>query len=90
MIGIIIFTSLAFVLGAILVVLNSILNKDASLISEIEDRLPGYNCGACGFATCLGMAEKIIEDEENLKKCRPLKKGQEKELREFLEKLNKS
>jgi electron transport complex protein RnfB len=31
--------------------------------------LPGSNCGACGFAGCLGLAEKLVEDKNLVTGC---------------------
>lgn len=45
--------------------------KDQRL-QEMEDILPGINCGACGYAGCSGYAEYLInEDEPDLEKCSP-------------------
>ncbi|MCI8778363.1 MAG: hypothetical protein HFI86_07290 [Bacilli bacterium] len=71
MIGILIVTLLAFFLSLIIVILDSKLqNKREGKILEL---LPGYNCGACGFGSCSGMAKKICEDINAYKKCKPLK-----------------
>ena len=44
-------------------------------IKEVEDMLPHYNCGACGYAGCHEMAEKLVKGEEkNIAKCKPGKK----------------
>lgn len=42
-------------------------------VEEINDMLPGYNCGACGCPGCMGMAEKLVEGSINLKACKPAK-----------------
>ena len=70
MIGIIIITVLAFIFGIILVNLDNLFSKEDSLI---ENLLPGYNCGACGYKGCSDLAGKIFEDPELYKKCRVLK-----------------
>lgn len=45
--------------------------KDARLI-ELEEALPGYNCGACGFAGCASFAAAVFKGEiENLTLCTP-------------------
>jgi len=33
-------------------------------ISEVEEILPGANCGACGYAGCRAFAEKLVEGGE--------------------------
>ncbi|AIO18809.1 Electron transport complex protein rnfB [Candidatus Izimaplasma bacterium HR1] len=41
-------------------------------LQEVEKRLPGYNCGACGYPGCSGFAEGIMEGEvEKLSMCKP-------------------
>lgn len=67
MIGIIIFTITALILGTILVLTDNHFKKEDD---KIEEYLPGYNCGACGFGSCAGMKEAILKDKNNYKKCR--------------------
>ena len=39
---------------------------------KVEELLPGYNCGACGYPGCGGFAEGIMEGKvENLSACKP-------------------
>ena len=38
-------------------------------ITEVEDLLPGANCGACGFAGCRAFAEAVIKGEEPPATC---------------------
>jgi uncharacterized Fe-S cluster-containing protein len=38
-------------------------------IESIMLGLPKLDCGACGFKTCIDLAEVIVGDEEELKKC---------------------
>lgn len=44
--------------------------KDAR-IQQVEEALPGLNCGACGFAGCESYAEAIITEETELDLCKP-------------------
>ncbi|MDH5399279.1 MAG: Fe-S cluster protein, partial [Cyclobacteriaceae bacterium] len=34
-------------------------------IDEVEDRLPGANCGACSMPGCRAFAEKVVANELN-------------------------
>jgi len=44
---------------------------------QINDALPGANCGGCGFPGCGGFAEGIIEGEvQKLTACKPGAKGE--------------
>lgn len=39
---------------------------------KVEELLPGYNCGACGYPGCSGFAEGIMEGQvEKLGDCKP-------------------
>ena len=64
---------LGLLLGFGLAVAAKVLHvKEDERIGEVEKRLPGYNCGSCGYAGCRSMAEAIVGGkEENIKKCRP-------------------
>jgi len=37
--------------------------------------LPGLNCGLCGFRGCDGLAERLAEDPDLIKRCVPLASG---------------
>lgn len=71
--GIIVLTLTAFILGIIIVLIDSKLNTKDNNVEEIEKYLPGINCGACGYGTCHNMACKIKEDYNEYKKCRVLR-----------------
>ena len=38
-------------------------------VEQMEEMLPGTNCGACGQPGCRGLAEKIVAGEEPPSKC---------------------
>jgi electron transport complex protein RnfB len=38
--------------------------KEDPRVKEVEDLLPGINCGACGFPGCPGMAEALVKAAE--------------------------
>lgn len=82
MIGILIITVLAFIIGVLLTTLDK---KEDSKKEEYLKRLPGFNCGACGFGSCEGMAEAMCKSIENYKKCKPLRGEKLKEMEEYLE-----
>ncbi len=37
--------------------------------SQVEEVLPGVNCGACGFAGCSGYASAIVEENKDITLC---------------------
>lgn len=82
---VIILVILAFVFGSTLIFLNARLNDSDKKKEEVLKRLPGYNCGACGFGSCMGMADAILKDKEVYLKCRPMRKEAKEELKEYLE-----
>ena len=43
-------------------------------IEGVIERLPGYNCGACGYPGCSGFGEGIVNgDVKKLGDCKPAK-----------------
>ncbi len=84
--GIIILGLTALILGIILSVTQELLRDKR--VEEIEKRLPGYNCGACGHGSCKGMAEAILLSKEEYKKCRILKGDKLVELENYIGKLD--
>ena len=73
MIGIVILTVTALILSIILVLVDYLINKEDPKIKEIEELLPGLNCGTCGYGSCKGMANEILKNKEVYKNCRPLR-----------------
>lgn len=80
MLGILILTITGLIMSIILVLLDSKETKS----DEFLKYLPGYNCGACGYGSCNGMAEKMVENIENYKKCKPLRGEALKKMEEFV------
>lgn len=84
MIGILILTTVALILGIILVLTDLTINKKDNREEEFLKRLPGYNCGTCGYGSCSGMACEMCKNIEAYKKCKPLRGEKLKEMEEFL------
>ena len=76
--GVLILLGIGLLLGLGLAIAAKLLYvKEDERIGEVEKRLPGYNCGSCGYAGCRSMAEAIVAGKEtNIKKCRPGKVDQ--------------
>lgn len=54
-------------------------------LAVVEDLLPGYNCGACGYPGCGGFAEGIINGEvDKLSLCKPGKDEHYNPILEYL------
>ena len=61
--------------------------KPDTRVEDIKAMLPNYNCGACGFPGCSGMAEAIVKGEvTDLTKCKPGKADENYcKIKEYLE-----
>ena len=61
---------LAALLGIILAAASKAFHVDVdSRIEHVDDLLPGANCGACGLAGCLAMAEHIVAGDASPVAC---------------------
>ncbi|MBE6152043.1 MAG: hypothetical protein E7165_01860 [Firmicutes bacterium] len=87
MIGILILTLLALLLSVILVTIDYKLNRRENKEDEFRKLLPGYNCGACGYGSCDGMAKAMLEEIQNYKKCKPLRGDALKEMEAYVRKI---
>lgn len=70
--GVIYFTIITFLLSLTIVILNAILSKTKTKREQIEELLPGINCGVCGYGSCSGMAREAIKNKEALENCKIL------------------
>lgn len=84
MIGILIMFITALILAILLVIVDNKLNYRDKKIEDIFDKLPKYNCGACGFGNCENMAKEIIKNKKAYLKCKPLRGTEKKILEEYL------
>ncbi|MDD2518468.1 MAG: (Fe-S)-binding protein [Bacilli bacterium] len=84
MLGILIMTVTALIMGLILAFVDQGFENEIDLEKEYEKLLPNYNCGACGYNTCKGMSEAMIIDPLNYKKCKPLRGEKLKEMEAYL------
>jgi electron transport complex protein RnfB len=73
MIGILIFVVFAFLFSILLVFTNDYSNRKSKKQKKILTLLPGYNCGNCGFGSCEGMSEAMMNDLDAYQKCKPLR-----------------
>ncbi len=64
---------LGILLGVVLSLANKYLTvEEDPRITEIENLLPNYNCGACGTPGCRAFAEAIVMGEvKNVSRCKP-------------------
>lgn len=85
MIGVLIITISAFIIGIILVVVDHSMNEKQNHKAQFLELLPGYNCGVCGFGGCQGMSEAMCENIENYKKCRLLKADKLEKMKQYID-----
>jgi Na+-translocating ferredoxin:NAD+ oxidoreductase subunit B len=53
-------------------------------ISEVEDLLPGANCGACGYAGCRAFAEAVITGAEPPATCTVMSEVEREDVADYL------
>ena len=67
---IIIFGSIALVMGLVLGISSKIFAVDKDeRVDLVADCLPGANCGGCGFSGCGALAEAIVKGEAPVNAC---------------------
>lgn len=79
------------VLGAALGLLLAIAGKFLYVevdtrVEQITAMLPGYNCGACGYAGCAGLAEALVNgDAKSPTQCKPSTEAHRSRITAFME-----
>ena len=75
------------ILGLVLAVADKYLSvKEDERVTTVTGMLPGYNCGACGYAGCSGLANGLVTGEvSTVGSCRPCKPDQRAKIKEYLE-----
>lgn len=82
---------LMLVLGAGLGLLLAIAGKFLFVevdtrIEQVTAMLPGYNCGACGYPGCAGLAEALVIGEaKSPAQCKPSNESHRSRITAFLE-----
>ncbi|MGM0509060.1 MAG: RnfABCDGE type electron transport complex subunit B [Fusobacteriota bacterium] len=63
---------LSFSVGAFLAYFSKKLEvKKDPKVENINDILPGVNCGACGYPGCSGYAAALVNEDEDINLCAP-------------------
>ena len=63
---ILILSSIGIICGILIFLVNRFLPREAETLrkaEEIAERLPGINCGACGFPGCFAYAQELAKDK---------------------------
>lgn len=85
--AVLILAGLGLILGIGVAIASKILYvKEDKRVETVTKMLPGYNCGACGYPGCSGMAEALVSQEEKTPdKCKPSKKEVKEQIVKYLE-----
>ena len=55
-------------------------------VTKVNEMLPNFNCGACGYPGCSGFADGVLSGEiKSLKQCKPMKSAAREKIKEYLE-----
>lgn len=54
-------------------------------VENVIEMLPGYNCGACGHPGCAGLANAIVFEGADSKRCKPGKQDMRDKIKAYLE-----
>ncbi|MDO4501412.1 MAG: (Fe-S)-binding protein [Erysipelotrichaceae bacterium] len=73
------------VLGAILSIASVVFHVEVDKREEaVTSMLPGYNCGACGYPGCSGLAHSMVEGEVTTFNCKVAKPEKKQEIIDYL------
>ena len=70
--SIVVMLGLGLILGLVLGIFSKVFHVvEDNRIEEVTKRLPGINCGACGFPGCSGLATAIVNEGASPRLCKP-------------------
>ena len=86
-ISVMLFGTLSLLLAVAICVFSKLFYvKDDPRQEEVLDKLPGVNCGGCGYPGCSGFAKAIIERRVDPAQCKPIKKENIDIIRNYIDK----
>ncbi len=85
--------SAVIVVGVIGIIIGLVLGISSILlevkvderVQEVYEALPHFNCGACGFPGCQGMAQGLINSEVPISNCKPSKPDRREKIKKILD-----
>lgn len=84
--GFLVCLALGGVLGLVLGISSKVFEvKVDPRIEQVTKLLPGYNCGACGYPGCAGMAEALVNKETAVITCKPIKPDGKQKVIDYLQ-----
>lgn len=73
------------ILGGVLAIASKVFKVEVDEREEkVTSLLPGYNCGACGFAGCSGLAHGLVSKEVSNFACKICKEDKKQEIIDYL------
>lgn len=82
---VLVLAAVGLLFGILIAILSKVFYvKEDTRVETVHQMLPGYNCGACGFPGCAGLANAIINEGASVDKCRPAKPDQKQAIRDWL------
>ncbi len=79
---------LGLIIGLLLGVASIFLKvKVDDRVQQVYEALPHFNCGACGYPGCQGMAEGLVKSEAPISNCKPSKPAQREQIKKILDDL---
>ena len=73
------------VLGLVLSIASVVFHVEVDPREEtVNSLLPGYNCGACGFPGCSGLAHSLVSGETTSFACKVTKPDQKQKIIDYL------
>ena len=86
MYAVIVLGTLGVLLGVILGFADKFLRVEIdSRVETVNSLLPQFNCGACGFPGCMGLAEAIVAQEGHVSDCKPIKPEGKEAIYEYIQ-----
>jgi len=77
---------IGLVLGVAIGIANKYLEvKMPRIVKEVYDRLPHFNCGACGTPGCQAMANAVANEGYPVTKCKPGTDQMKREIQKMLD-----
>ena len=84
LIAVLVFAVISAVLGVALGFCSKIFHvEEDPRIEVIQSKLPGANCGACGYPGCSGLAAAIVENGADPRNCKPCSQNVVEEIRKY-------
>jgi len=84
--AIVVVGSMGLVIGVLLAIASIVFEvKTDPRVQEVYDALPHFNCGACGYPGCQGMAQGLIKSEVAISNCKPSKPDAREKIHQILD-----